>query len=337
MENTVKILPSGKEFDTHPHETLLDSALRAGLNMNYSCNNGSCGECKAKLISGEIEKVRYHDYVITEAEKCNGNFLMCSSAGSSDLVIETGTAGGVEDIPVQQITATVNKIERVTDDVLVMHVRTPRSKTLRFLAGQHVSLEMKNQLVRNKSIASCPCNAMNLQFHVRRVDGDPFSDYVFTELRTSEKIDLNGPWGVFTLDEDSPRPIVFLAYESGFAPIKSIVEHLIALEASQPIHLYWLANGNDGHYMDNFCRAWVDAFDDFKYSRLFGHDGPHDPELSKQHLAEAGSLIVSDYPDLSGHDIYLCGPDSIMDDLVEKLQAHGASDERLYIDALRRF
>lgn len=126
-------------------------------------------------------------------------------------------------------------MERVQDDTLILHLRTPRAQTLRFLAGQHLSLAIAGLPPRSKSIASCPCNAMHLQFHIRRVPGDPFSEYVFTQLKISQTVTVEGPWGNFSLDESSKRPIIFVAYETGFASIKSIIEHAIALELEQPL------------------------------------------------------------------------------------------------------
>ncbi|MCP4042957.1 MAG: hypothetical protein GY731_13530 [Gammaproteobacteria bacterium] len=68
------------------------------------------------------------------------------------------------------------------------------------------------------------------------------------------KVLVTGTFGEFTLDETSVRPLIFLAYETGFASIKSLIEHVIALELEQPLHLYWIAGKPGGHYMGNYCK-----------------------------------------------------------------------------------
>mgnify|MGYP001576619964 CR=1 FL=1 len=134
MTTHIHLKPSGKEFQVESGETVLEAALRAGVSPAYSCNNGSCGECKARLLTGRVHH-GFHDYVFAEAEKARGYILLCRAEPESDLEIEAHEARGVEDIPLQQVPAKVTRLERVHDDILVLHLRTPRSRTLRFLAG----------------------------------------------------------------------------------------------------------------------------------------------------------------------------------------------------------
>ena len=138
----ITLLPSEKEFEAEPRESILDAALRAGINMAYSCNNGSCGECKAKLIAGEVDEISHYDYVLSDAEKIQNTILLCSCAAKTDCAIEAGEAKTASDIPHQKIRAKASKIERPHEDFVVLQLRTPRTNTLRFLAGQYVNLSI---------------------------------------------------------------------------------------------------------------------------------------------------------------------------------------------------
>ncbi len=336
MTAKIHLLPSDHEFPAEPQETLLEAALRAGLAPSYRCSNGSCGQCRARVVSGRLGEIRFHDYVISEPDKAQGTFLMCSAHAAEDLVIEASEAGGVGDIPHQQVITRVNKIERLGEDLLVLHLRTPRNQTLRFLAGQHVSMEIAGLAPRNKSIASCPCNAMHLQFHIKRVSGDPFADYIFSQLRLNQPVALSGPYGSFTLDEHAGRPLILLAYETGFAPIKSLIEHAIALEFAQAMHLYWVVRRAGEHYLENYCRSWSDALDDFTYTPLSG-DGADAASTTEHDFLLGGQRIVQDYPDLAGHDVYVNGPEPLMGQTRDLLLAHGLPEQRLFIDYLQRF
>lgn len=345
----VTVKPSGRTFQVERGETVLEAALRSGLSLSYNCNNGTCGDCRARLLSGEIAEERPHDYVIRQADRDRGTVLLCSVTAGSDLVIEALEATGADDIPPETIVTTVHKLERPTADVAVLELRTPRSQTLRFLAGQHAAIRLDGLPPRHKSIASCPCNGMYLQFHVRRVPGDPFSEQVFDGLEPRRKVEIEGPFGRFTLDEESRRPLLFLAYETGFASIKSLVEHAIALEKSQPMHLYWVARGE--HYLANYCRSWKDALDDFHYTLLSVDDVPAcDPERSilppgeaaalsppERHMALAGAQVIADHPDLSGFDVYASGPESILSAARCLLLDHGLRAERLFVDHIERY
>ena len=81
------VLPGNQDFFIDGPDSVLEGALRAGVPLNYGCSGGNCGLCKAKLISGEIKKTRFHDYVRSEADKRDNMFLMCSNTAVTDLVI----------------------------------------------------------------------------------------------------------------------------------------------------------------------------------------------------------------------------------------------------------
>jgi CDP-4-dehydro-6-deoxyglucose reductase len=337
MTVKVRLQPSGHEFPAEPGEPLLDAALRAGLAIRYNCNSGSCGDCRARLLSGELGEVLHHDYVLSEQQRADGQFLLCRAAAASDLVIQAVEARGAADVPAQRIATQVCKLARLGDEIMDMHVCTPRSRTLWFLAGQHVRLNIPGLAPRHKSIASCPCNGRVLQFHVRNVPGDPFSEHVFSRLKPRDSLEIEGPFGDFVLDEESRRPIIFIAYETGFAPIKSLIEHAISLEMCQPMRLYWIARRPADHYLANYCRAWQDALDDFDFAAIAGDEGGDEQTASEQAMARAAQLIGAEHPDLGGYDVYVNGPDTLFASLCAALAARGLPPERLFIDRVQRF
>jgi len=310
MSAHVTILPSGHDFFLDGQDTLLEAALRAGVPLSYGCSGGNCGLCKAKVVSGQIKKVRHHDFVIQDAEKNQGYVLLCSNTAVSDVEIEAPVAGGVQDIPFQQITATVKAIEPLGPDMAMLHLQTPRTRRLRFLAGQYLTLRVGKSLTADLPIASCPCDDRNLLFHVRRMPGNLFSDYVFNRLKSSDAVDIEGPQGEFILQEKSPRPLYFIAFDAGFAPIKSLIEHAMSLDAEE-INLYWIGS-DDGHvYMPNVARAWADALDNFHYASLLaGYDLRAVTGMRENALRATLLEIIHDRPDLKDGDIYLAGPES---------------------------
>ena len=135
MSAVVRILPSGHEFVVEADEPLLEAALRSGLALEFGCTNGTCGECRGRVIEGEVREIRFHDFVIPEAEKRAGTVLLCSCTTDDDATIEAGEAGGPEDIPLQNVRARFYRQEAAADGVAIVHLRVMRGKMLRFLAG----------------------------------------------------------------------------------------------------------------------------------------------------------------------------------------------------------
>ncbi len=307
MAKKIKILPSGHEFASEGNSTLLEAGLHAGLALNYACSNGNCGQCLAKIISGEVQKVRHHDYIINESQRANGNVLMCCNTASTDVTLEAPEALSSSEIPQQHITAKVRSIEIVNNNVALLHLKTPRTNRLRFLAGQHVQLGGNNMPTGTQPISSCPCDDMNLHFQVPVLPGDEFSDYIFKQLKKGDPVEINGPGGDFVLDEKSPRPLVFIAWHTGFGPIRSLIEHAMALETAQTMHLVWITDSREDRYQDNLCRSWQDAFDNFFYIPV-DNDGD-DGGLNAASIFEHLDIRPDNLPN---YDYYVVGNKALL-------------------------
>ena len=299
----VVLQPSRHEFFVNGVDTILEAALRAGLALNYGCSNGNCGLCKARVVSGQIKKVRHHDYVLSESEKNMGYALMCSHTAVTDLVVEALEALHPSDIPKQEIQARVKNLEPLTDKIMRLHLQTPRTNRLRFFAGQSVTLSLSEGVLADYAVASCPCDDRNLEFHIRNIPGDHFAQRVFDGLKKGDAVTVQGPKGTFVLNDDSPYSPVFIACNSGFAPIKSLIEHTMALDGPDAISLYWLATYPTGHYQSNLCRSWADALDNFSYNELSA------TELNEENINQVLQRIEDDHPDLKSAEVYIAGPD----------------------------
>jgi CDP-4-dehydro-6-deoxyglucose reductase len=311
----VTLRPSGHQFVIEGHDTLLQAGLRAGMKLNYGCGNGTCGMCKVRVISGAVTKAMPFDYPLSEAEKQQGYTLACAhTAASSEITLETLEAHGPEDIAPQQIVTSVRALRELAPNTRLLHLQTPRSHRLRFLAGQSVTLGRAgsaetagDDLRATYSIASCPCDDRNLHFFIPRDDGNALARQVFDgTLKIGDAINLWGPTGQFVLAERT-HPLVFAACDTGFAPVKSLIEHALSLDTAPSLSLFWLATRSDGHFQANQCRAWSEALDPFEYT-LF-NDG--DPATGAQQMAAA---MRADLFDIDC-DFYLAGPQPFVDAL----------------------
>jgi CDP-4-dehydro-6-deoxyglucose reductase len=324
MAAHIKIIPSGHEFFVEGAETILDASVRAGLNLAYGCSSGNCGACKARVLSGEVSKTRDHDYVLSEREKQMGYVLTCSNTAVTDVVLEAAEALSVDDLPEQEIRASVRKAERLGDDVIQLHVQTPRTQTLRFMAGQRAVLTVEDGATAQLPIASCPCNGRNLHFFVRRRPGEPFSEAVFGgSVHHGQLVTVRGPEGQFVLDEDSPEPAVFIAFGDGIAPIKSLIEHAVSIDMIESFHLYWSVAEPEGQYQARWCRAMKESLDNFSYTPLI--DAAPDDVLA---------MLRSDFPEPSGMRFYIAGPVGPVQTIAAALQRFGVAGDRLTTEAL---
>jgi len=323
MSFKITIKPSDHQFEATAKESLLEAALRSGINVSYSCNSGSCSDCKARIVSGDTAVIRHHDFRFSAADKLQNYALLCCIEARSDLIIETSEAFSAEDIPVQDISTKVAKLDSVSENHMILHLRTPRSKSLRFLAGQTVDLHVADFPPISLPVASCPCNGMTLQFHLQRNSQHAVLNYIFEELKQPEGIRITGPHGNFTLDESSKRPIVMVAEGTGLAPIKSLIEHAITLDLPQSMTLFWLVDKTKSHYLSNYCRSWELALDCFVYipltvdnTRNFSYENSLTDTLSR-------------CPIETEIDLYLAGSQQMITIFTDRFVEKGTPQERI--------
>lgn len=320
----VTVLPSGHQFLLEGNDSILQAGLKAGLRFSYGCGSGTCGLCKARVVSGEVRALRSSDYALSEVEREQGYRLLCTHTAVSDVVVETLEARGPADIPDQTIMTTVRALTELGANVRLLHLQTPRSNRLRFLAGQSVTLGVATEagdVAQTLPLASCPCDERNLHFHVARDPAAPLAELVFSDrLRVGATVSLRGPVGDFVLDADSERPLLLLACDTGFGPIKSLIEHAIAGEQIESYALFWLATEPGGHYLANQCRAWTAAFEHFSFVPLVEPDAGAGARRVVE-LARAAT------PALDACDVFVAGPAAFVEPALQGLLQAGARRE----------
>jgi CDP-4-dehydro-6-deoxyglucose reductase len=330
MTAHVTVQPGGHDFFVEGADSILDAALRGGLTVDYGCSDGSCGRCRARLISGQVATIREHPYVLDDKALRAGELLLCSNTAVTDLVVEAPEADGPAEIPSQRITARVISIQKPVSDTVILELKTPASQRLRFLSGQYATV-IAEGVAADCAIASCPCDDRYLQFHLdRERESQLFT--VCEGIKPGDSVTVAGPVGDFVLRRGSTRSIIFLAMDSGFAPVKSLIEHAMAMEVAEHLHLYWFASAQRGHYLHNRCRAWTDALDDFRYTPLVVDEratgaqprhGPVDVLLTR---------ILKDHPDVDDFDVYAAGPTAFVEAARRLLSARGLPQEQLFTD-----
>ena len=324
----VTLNPGLQEFITTEQQDLLQSALSAGINLPYGCASGQCGKCIARLLRGQTRRLRHSDFVFSIAQKQSGHFLTCCHSAASDLLIEIEPISSVHQLPLQHISTRVYRLQALDEQVMEVTLKTPRTRSLQFMAGQYVTIRLDNGLERNKSLANCPCDGMKPVIHVRRRADDPFSEHVFQRLKKNDTVTLHGPSGDFTLTEGSRMPVLLIAFDTGFAAIKSLLEHIIALDHEQPVTLFWLWSGQGNPYLDNYCRSLADALDYFDYHHL--RSGAADLDALTDTLTD----ILSHTPQVPELELFMTLPHDLIAQTRHWLLEQGVQASRLHLDRM---
>ncbi|MBR7794247.1 CDP-6-deoxy-delta-3,4-glucoseen reductase [Undibacterium sp. FT147W] len=311
MTFQVTVTPSGRQFSCDADETVLSAALRAGVILPYGCKNGACGSCKGKVTDGTVVHGNHQQRALTEDEAAQGMSLFCCAKPQSDLTIEARELVADDEYPVKKMPTRIVKLEKLSDDVMLVALQLPANEKLNYRAGQYIEFLLRDGKRRSYSMANAPHDAEHITLHIRHMPGGLFTEQVFSTLKERDILRFEGPQGTFYLREDSDKPIILLASGTGFAPIKALVEQLIHTKSTRPVALYWGGRRPADLYMDKLCQEWAAQLPGFRYVPVIS-----DAQAEDQWQGRTGFVhqaVMADHADLSGYQVYACGAPVMVD------------------------
>lgn len=327
----ITFAPSGHNFVTNGEDSLLQAALDAGFTLPYGCRNGACGSCKGKVLDGLVEHGEVQPGALSLADRAAGYALFCCARPLSDVMLECREVSSVKDIPVKTLPCRVEKIERAADDVIALSLKLPANERLQFLAGQYIEFLLKDGRTRAFSIANAPHDDTCLQLHVRHIAGGEFTGHVFSGMKEKDILRFRGPYGGFFLREESAKPVIFVAGGTGFAPIKSMVEHAIHAGVQRPMTIYWGARTRAGIYRQDLPARWAAEQANIRYAPVLSEPAAADRWTGRTGLVHRA--VLQDYPDLSAFQVYACGAPAMVDAARADFTACGLPPEEFFADA----
>lgn len=301
----VTIKPSNHSFTADEHETVLAAALREGITLPYGCRNGACGACKGKVIEGSVDYGNPQPFVLADFEKKAGLALFCQASALTDLVIEAREISGVGQLNIRKLPCRVQEMRRVAHDVIVLKLKLPANERLQFMAGQYLDILMKDGKRRSYSMGNPPHDDEHIELHVRNMPNGAFTEFVFNKMKEKDILRFEGPLGTFFLREDSDKPIIFVASGTGFAPIKSILEHAFHSGISRQMVLYWGGRRPGDIYMGELAGNWQRDHENFTFIPVISDALPEDGWKGRSGLVH--QAVMEDFPDMSGYQVYACG------------------------------
>lgn len=329
---TVTIQSSGRHFPVAPGETVLEAAQRAGIALPYSCRAGVCGSCKATLLEGGCAYPRNPPVALSGTSPSQHAILLCQAVPTENLLIEAREVTSVEDIARRQLDVVVARKWMLAPDVIGLHLQPAVGQPrLQWLPGQYLDVLLDEGRRRPFSIANHPQADGSIELHVRHVSGGGFTSWVHDSLKEGDALRIEGPLGTFVPREDSERPMVFMAGGTGFAPVKAIVEHFMALGTRRPMRVYWGARSAEDLYLRELAASWANTAHDLVFHAVIS-----DPEQAARSGLRMGLVheaVLEDQPDLSGYDVYMSGPPAMIDAGRKLFTEAGLSEERLYYDS----
>jgi toluene monooxygenase electron transfer component len=328
----VHISGTGDTFSCRSDETLLKAGLEAGLRLPYECSTGSCGSCRARLLTGEVETRWPEAPGLSGRDRARGRILCCQSEPRSDVTIEVDLLpDGPEPRPGSRL-ARVTEIVPLTADTL--RIVCEPDEPLRFLPGQYVLFVIPGERGRRAySMCDRPGDGSRLDFVVRAKPGGVATSFLFEKLHPGDALELEGPYGRAFLREPVERDLVLAAGGSGLGPVLSILREALeggGAEGRKLTLVFGVRRRRDLFDVD-VLEALARAHPNLELVLALSEPEPLEPWDGEFGLVH--EVLLRRVPDLTDRDVYMAGPPPMIDALLRAcIFERKMSPERIRFD-----
>lgn len=241
MSHQIEIDGRPSRFAQDGIDTVLRAALRAELGFPYECNSGGCGSCKFELVDGNIEVLWPDAPGLSDRDRRKGRQLACQCVPTSDLKIKVRLDPECRPriVPRRRRARLIGTVD-VTHDIREFRFTTESGAE--FLPGQYASVTIQGvHAPRCYSMSNLPNARGEWHFQIRKVHEGQATTRLFNDLQVGDEVELDGPFGLAFLREESPRDIVCLAGGSGLAPMVAIARGAAAagMLGTRRLHFFY--------------------------------------------------------------------------------------------------
>ncbi|HEX7161659.1 MAG TPA: 2Fe-2S iron-sulfur cluster binding domain-containing protein [Trebonia sp.] len=339
-KHKVRFEPVGIEIDVDEDQTILRAAAEQGIMLMHGCKEGQCASCKSFVLDGEdIEHDKYSTFALPDYEKEEGYTLLCRAHAYEDVTIEllNYDADMIRSgLPIQQAIAEVVSKDPVTHDMRHLVLRLIEPGEVKFFPGQYMDFTVPGtDQARSFSMANTSSRDGLLEFVIKVYPDGLFSQFLDKELNVGDRLELNGPFGVFTL-RDSDADLVFVGGGAGMAPILSLLRSMAERGIHRKATFFYGARGQRDLCFTGELRAIAEKLPNFTYIPALSHHDPNHGDPNHGDWDGENGLITDVVKrltgSLAGAHAYVCGPPPMVEAALPLLETLGVEDKRVYYD-----
>src|SRR3954452_13708864 len=231
-KHLVRFEAVGIEIEVGEEQTILRAAAEQGLMLMHGCKEGQCAACKSFVLDGDdIELDRYSTFALPDYEKEEGFTLLCRAHVYEDVTIELLNFDEEmirSGLPIVEAVAEVVSIDTVTHDLRHLVLKLVEPAEITFFPGQYMDIKVPGtEITRSFSMANTSSKEDGrLEFVIKVYPDGLFSSLLDNRLRIGDRLDLTGPFGVFTLRDAPDRDLIFVGGGAGLAPILALLRSM---------------------------------------------------------------------------------------------------------------
>ncbi|SNT63871.1 propane monooxygenase reductase subunit [Asanoa hainanensis] len=335
-KHRVRFEPVGIEIEVDEEQTVLRSASEQGLMLMHGCKEGQCAACKSFVLDGDdIELDRYSTFALPDYEKEEGFTLLCRAHVYEDVTIELLNFDEEmirSGLPIQNAVAEVVSIDPVTHDLRHLVLRLIEPADITFFPGQYVDIAVPGtEHTRSFSMANTSSReGGRLEFVIKVYPDGLFSSFLDGRLAVGDRLDLTGPFGVFTLREGHDEDIVFVGGGAGLAPILALLRSMAERGIDRRAVFYYGARRRRDLCFVAELQALEEKLPNFRFVPALSE--PDDGEAWDGEVGLITEVVKRHESDLSRAHAYLCGPPPMVEAAMPLLGQLGVPEKHIYYD-----
>lgn len=334
--HVVRFEPVGIEIEVDEEQTILRAAAEQGIMLMHGCKEGQCAACKSFVLEGDdIEHDRYSTFALPDYEKEEGYTLLCRAHAYEDVTIELLNydeemikAG----LPIQEAVAEVVANEPVTRDMRRLVLRLIEPTDIKFFPGQYMDIAVPGtDASRSFSMANTTSRDDGLlEFVIKVYPGGLFSELLADKIVVGDRLDITGPFGVFTLRDNPNADLIFVGGGAGMAPILGLLRSMAERGITRKATFYYGVRTTADLCFADELRAMADRLPDFRYVPALSE--PADDDGWTGEVGLITDVVKRLETSLSNVDAYVCGPPPMVEAALVMLDRLGVKEKRIYYD-----
>ncbi len=223
----------------------------------------------------------------------------------------------------------VQQVTRLTDGIY--RVQLLLNSPVTHFAGQYLELLLEQQAVPY-TIASAPCQLPVLELQIQDQGEQSLSSRVIALFKTQSQVQVRLPLGDCYLDQrptDATQPLIFIAAGTGFAQMKALIEHALAQQMDNPLHLYWGVREAEHLYGHELIEHWQQCHPQFHFHPVVS--SPSAGDWSGR-IGLVHKSVLEDFEQLDNAQIYVCGSPAMVYAVEDDFRLQGMGDGQIHAD-----
>jgi propane monooxygenase reductase subunit len=334
-KHSVRFEPVGIEIEVDEDQTILRAAAEQGVQLMHGCKEGQCAACKSFVLEGEdIELDSYSTFALPDYEKEEGSTLLCRAHAYEDLTIELLNYDEEiirSGLPLRKGTVEVLANDEVTHDMRHLRVKLREPDEIKFFPGQYMDFMVPGtDQSRSFSMANTPNRDGEFEFVIKIYPDGLFSEFLDADVAVGDRLEITGPFGVFTLRDAPDAGLVFVGGGAGMAPILSLLRSMAERGIDRKATFYYGARRRRDLCFEKELNAIADTLPNFTYVPALSE--PDDADGWDGEVGLITDVLRRRETSLAGADAYVCGPPPMVEAAMELLPVLGVADKRIFYD-----